>query len=261
MLVALAFLAVGLFATVDAEFVGDPDTASPPETVLYQESPDTVQKEVLEDATETLAIYKEEAAEDLSDPQSPQALGLAAFAMANFTHQAAWSKRAIEHFKSDENSDLSLAYYGSSSTLFARDYPYQGLWQIFPGPGFARMYYVGRGKSALNDAVEADPENPVIRLIRAATFSGLPWLFREEESAAEDFARLRAAIADPSGPHQSVLASDAFRLAVLYQDARRLDRLERNEEAAETWTEMARLAPADSFHGALARWKLGEPDG
>ena len=87
MLIAAAFFAVGLFLTVDAEFVGEPETLAPPETVLYQESPDTVQKKVLEDATETLEIYKEEAAaESLSDPQS---LGLAAFAMANFTHQAA----------------------------------------------------------------------------------------------------------------------------------------------------------------------------
>ena len=48
------------------------------------------------------------------------------------------------------------------------------------------------------------------------------------------------------------------RLAVLYQDGHRLDRLDRKEEAGETWTEMVRLAPADSFHGAFARWKLGE---
>jgi len=82
--------------------------------------------------------------------------------------------RYAELVASDSEDWLSRAYLGSSYALKARDYPIQGLWQVFPGPGFVRLYYVNRAKSHLNAAVDAEPMNPIIRLIRSSTFISLP---------------------------------------------------------------------------------------
>ena len=52
------------------------------------------------------------------------------------------------------------------------------------------MYYVFRAEALLNQAVEQDPQNPITRLIRAATVINMPGIFVSHETALADFALL-----------------------------------------------------------------------
>jgi len=88
----------------------------------------------------------------------------------------------------------SRAYLGSSYGLKARDFPIQGLWQIFPGPGFVRLYYMNRSKKHLDEAVDAQPLNPITRLIRASTYVSMPG---KSEVARNDMKLLLSWISDP----------------------------------------------------------------
>ena len=72
---------------------------------------------------------------------------------------------------------LLQAYLGSVYTLCSRD--------AWPGP--AKLNYLRDGDRLLNQAVEADPENPAVRFVRAIDFYELPAIFGKRQVARDDF--------------------------------------------------------------------------
>jgi len=90
------------------------------------------------------------------------------------------------------------AYLGSAYTLRARDYPWQGLYQVIPGPGFVRLGYTGKGVDLLDKAVTQDDRNPVVRLIRGITFTHMPRPFGEFDTGLTDLVLLRNWIESPN---------------------------------------------------------------
>ena len=146
----------------------------------------------------------------------PYTAGKAAYDIAQLTGEAQWSKRATDFLSEARNQNpqfsLATAYLGSAYALRARDFPLRGLWQVIPGPGFVRMYYVFRAEALLNDAVEQDPQNPITRLIRAATVINMPSIFVSHETALADFALLAEWEQNPNAnaAHADVLTSDEW---------------------------------------------------
>lgn len=71
---------------------------------------------------------------------------------------------------------LILAFWGSASTLRARD-------AIF----YRKMGYLREGLEAIDRAVDMDPENPNVRVVRAVNSYQLPGMFGRRSVAREDF--------------------------------------------------------------------------
>ena len=98
----------------------------------------------------------------------------------------------------------------------ARDYPLQGVWQVLPGPGIARIYHVKRAECLLNYAVVQAPKDPVVRLLRAVTVSQMPKFFVNHGVVMQDLLILAKWEADPSlnPDYISVLTSNCWRREV-----------------------------------------------
>lgn len=147
----------------------------------------------------------------------PYSAGFAAYEIASVTHDAKWSTEAIAKLGEAQDAmpgfALATAWRGSAHALAARDFPMQGAWQIVPGPGFVRMYHVKRAEALLNAAVSEAPNDPAVRLIRAATLANMPALLIDEGVAATDFAQLAAWDADHSlNPRfANILAAEKWR--------------------------------------------------
>lgn len=160
-----------------------------------------------------LQLWKQEGGPDGDDFSA----GRAAFEIASIRHDPQWARRAIDRSDTARKAMPEVAqanaWFGASHAIMARDYPVQGLWQALPGPGFARIYHVKRAETALNNAVETDPDDPVARLIRAASISAMPDILVRRETADEDFAQLSAWADDPSlnPAHAEVLAAAEWR--------------------------------------------------
>jgi len=77
------------------------------------------------------------------------------------------------------NDSLILAFLGSACTLRARD-------AIF----YQKMGYLREGLQAIDRAVEMDPENPNVRVVRAVNSYQLPSVFGRRSVAREDFEQL-----------------------------------------------------------------------
>ena len=129
--------------------------------------------------------------EESGENGDPFTAGKAAWDIAQLTRDAKWSNEAIDYLDRAKAEmpqfALATAYLGSAHALAARDYPFRGAWQLLPGPGFVRIYHVERAKSFLNEAVDQDSDNPVIRLIRAATVINMPGLLADHDMALDDF--------------------------------------------------------------------------
>lgn len=93
---------------------------------------------------------------------------------------------AVEAFErlveADPDNALARAYLGSSYALTARE----------ASEVADRIRYVNRGLRHLDAAVEAEPDDFVIRLIRANVSAGLPEMFGRRERAIEDMLALDA---------------------------------------------------------------------
>lgn len=93
---------------------------------------------------------------------------------------------AVEAFEqiveADPENALARAYLGSSYALTARD----------ASEVADRIRFVNRGLRNLDAAVEAAPDDFVIRLIRANVSAGLPEMFGRRERAIEDMLALDA---------------------------------------------------------------------
>jgi hypothetical protein len=84
--------------------------------------------------------------------------------------------------KDEPDNYLLLAYLGSVYALDSRD--------SWIGPG--KIDYLRKGDKALDDAVDGDPSNPAIRLLRAMNYYELPAMFGKHRAAHDDFEYLLA---------------------------------------------------------------------
>lgn len=145
--------------------------------------------------------------------------GKAAYDIASVTHDPKWARAASR--KLGEAREVlpgfaqATAWQGSAQSLIARDYPLQGAWQALPGPGFVRIYHVKRAEALLNAAVDEAPNDPVVRLLRAATMIQMPGVLTDHAVAQADFALLAAWEADPAQnpDYAMILTSDDWRRA------------------------------------------------
>ncbi|HEV3271202.1 MAG TPA: hypothetical protein VGZ93_03380 [Candidatus Methylacidiphilales bacterium] len=79
--------------------------------------------------------------------------------------------------KEQPGNHLLQAYLGSVYTLDSRD--------AWPGPG--KLTYLRNGGKLLDAAVDAAPDNPAVRFIRAIDYYELPFFFGKGETARDDF--------------------------------------------------------------------------
>ena len=200
-------------------------------------------------------IWEEESGPD----GDPFTAGLAAFRLASVTEDPAWSNAAIGAFDEvlESNPDLTLAraWRGSAHALAARDYPVQGLLQIVPGPGFVRLHHVGASTADLEAAVDAAPRDPVVRLIRASTWVGMPSFFGKRDRGLADFAELQGWASDPQGnpDHADVLRSKSWRESYYLSRSRAMEKAGRDEDAARSWAALAGTT-GDPLLLELAKW-------
>ena len=166
---------------------------------------------------EALRIWMEESAEG-GDAFSA---GKAAYDIASATRDPRWAWEAnrllAEARETLPGFAQATAWQGSAQGLIARDYPIQGIWQVLPGPGYARIYHVRRAVALMNSAVEEAPRDPVVRLVRAATVSRMPGFLVDHGVAKRDFKILAEWEADPSlnPDHAEILTSDDWRESFL----------------------------------------------
>lgn len=158
-------------------------------------------------------IWQEERA--LAEMGDRETLGLSAFKIAEKTGAPEWSTEAIRQYRTliadHSKSAEHFAYLGAAHALSARDYPVSPILQIFIGPGFIRLYHVWRAVGFLNAAVKMAPQDPVVRLIRGATFVGLPRVFKQYKKGLSDLETLQSWLVSPEGDYADVLKAQSFR--------------------------------------------------
>ena len=158
---------------------------------------------------EAIRIWDEENGPD-GDPFSA---GVAAWKIANATHDVKWAREAIRRLET-ARQDMpqfaqATAWLGSAHALIARDYPLRGAWQVIPGPGFVRIHHVRKAERLLDSAVAQAPNDPAVRLTRATTVLGMPRLLVDHANAYADLEHMAEWIIDPaSNPaHAQILNS------------------------------------------------------
>jgi len=82
-----------------------------------------------------------------------------------------------EVLKIEPDNAEALVWYGSVLTL-------KGYYEWLP---IMKLVYVWRGIEEMRKAVELDPDNPVVRLVRANTSLALPRFFMQLKVAVRDF--------------------------------------------------------------------------
>ena len=191
----------------------------------------------------------------------PFSAGLAAYRLASATLDPAWSNAAIDAFdKALESAPglvLARAWRGSAHALMARDYPVRGLWQIVPGPGFVRLYHVRTAFSDLDASVDAAPDDPLIRLIRASTYLAMPSVFGGVDEGLADFDKLDDWIRDPDGNpgHADILRSRSWREEYYLARSRAMEALGESEDAARSWRQLSESTDSPTLQ-ELAKWHL-----
>jgi tetratricopeptide (TPR) repeat protein len=207
---------------------------------------------------EHIAIWQREQAASRKDAFSE---ALAAYRIGAASKMSRWSKLSIKLFDAilESNPDFALAraWRGSAKVIYSGNFPIRGPAMVIPGPGFVRMGYVWGGFSDLNDAVDAVPNDPVIRLIRASTFIGAPAFFGGREQGMADFAMLDAWTNTPaSNPENAdLLASEEWRSQYYYNRGKAMEQLGNKAEANKAWQNLQQSS-SDELDRELAKWYL-----
>ena len=172
--------------------------------------------------------------------------------------KTSWSSAATDHLSGAAETlgdvPILLAYRGTTHGVAARDYPIKGFWMTFPGSGFVRAYKIFRAKSLLNEAVDSSNGDPVIRLLRASSFTGFPGPFGTKSLGFEEFEKL-AELLNDTGTGSGAAGSPAFGAGVLYSYALALESDERFEEARAQWMRLSQDYP-NMPEAKIANWKL-----
>jgi hypothetical protein len=174
----------------------------------------------------------------------PYRAGKAAYYLALATFEPEWSKAAITAFDkalSTESDSLyrARAGLGASHRLAARDFPITGAAQylLLGIPGWKRTYHVLTSFSHLNSAVEAAPDDPFIRLSRAAAFVGIPKFFGGREKGIADYEKLEQWTNNPSSnsTYSAFLSSNEWRDEYYLMRAESMQQLGNDQEAVKAW--------------------------
>ena len=254
------WLAAGVLATGHAILVSGCAPVTPVvEPLASSEEIDSLEKAEQAWRAAEIAEYEPIWNEESAPDGDPFSAGMAAYHLASATLDPAWSNEAIDAFdkvlESNPGFASARAWRGSAHALMARDYPLQGLWQIIPGPGFVRLYHVKAAFSDLDSAVDAAPDDPVIRLVRASTYLAMPSVFGGGEEGRADFDKLQAWTRDPdSNPDYSdVLRSREWRERYYLSRSRAMVAGEEPEDAARSWQRLAEVTD-DPIVQELAKW-------
>ncbi|WP_423908148.1 hypothetical protein [Candidatus Spongiihabitans sp.] len=187
--------------------------------------------------------------------------GLVATQLASVTGDTAWSNVAIKIFNDvlEQAPDLThaRAWRGLAHALLARDFPVQGLWQIVPGPGFVRLHHVRASFRDLDKAIAAAPHDPVIRLIRASTYLGLPSIFGGRKEGLADFNLLHDWVTAPEGNPEYVdlLQSKIWQEEYYLARATMMTRIGKATEVAGLWEHLGAVTDNPLLR-ELAKWHL-----
>ncbi|MCY4291594.1 MAG: hypothetical protein OXC72_07515 [Roseovarius sp.] len=166
-------------------------------------------KDVNSQIISSIGIWEEE-----SGPEGdPFSAGVAAWKIANETRDVKWSGEAIRKLN-DARQGMpefthAAAWLGAAHAPVARDYPIQGIWQVIPGPGFARIHHVKKVENLLDNAVDQSPNDPVFRLIRASTLLQMPGMLTDHKRAYDDIELMAGWSVNPDGnrSHAEILKS------------------------------------------------------
>ena len=254
LLTGVTTLLTGCAASPDNIVLPAPESASSPPTSV-DEAIAAKNNAVLQ---ENIAIWEQEQSAARKDTFTE---ALAAYHIGSSSGDHHWSLLSTKLFDAvlDKNPDfvLARAWRGSAHAKYAGNYPIKGVLLVIPGPGFVRLEHVRRAFRDLNDAVEAAPNDPVVRLVRASTFIGMPGTFGGHDVGAEDFAILDGWTDEPaSNPRNAdVLAGRGWRSQYFLNRARSMAKLGKTEMAREAWRNLLDESddPADR---ELARWHL-----
>ncbi len=223
--------------------------SAPPE-IISQPAPTTAEMTNLETAQRVwlTAIEQKYGAqwERENGGEDPFAAGVAAYHLGLESEKASWSKAAIAEFDQvlaeRPASAQACAYRGASAGLVARDYPVKGVLTIVvPGPGMVRLNLVRQAKSDLNLAAEQSPNDPTIRLLRAATYVGMPAVFGGRDEGLADFDTLERWITHPeeNESYRETLLSSNWLDEYYLNRARSMDTIKDEEEARRAWSTLA----------------------
>ncbi len=138
--------------------------------------------------------------------------------------------------KKNPADHLAQAYLGSACALRARE--------SFWGP--TKLKFLKRGKSLLDSAVAAAPDNPRVRMIRAIAYLKVPEKFGTRPTSLADF-RVLIPIARPAASN----LTPAERQAILYH-AWLAHQEAADPSAADLKAACHRIAP-DSSYGRLTK--------
>jgi tetratricopeptide (TPR) repeat protein len=177
------------------------------------------------------------------------------------SEEADWSLLSIKLFDEflQDNPEFALAraWRGSAHAIYARNYPIRGGWQIAPGPGFVRFYHIWMAFSDLDAAVEAMPTDPVVRLVRASTYIGMPEIFGGNEIGIKDFMILERWTHNPdeNPENADLLKSSEWRTQYFLNRGRSMERLKKVSEAKAAWQNLLRESN-NIVDWELANWHL-----
>jgi hypothetical protein len=192
--------------------------------------------------------------------------GKAAYYLALATLEPEWSKAAINAFNNalDAKSNSphrARAGLGAAHRLAARDFPITGAAQyILLGiPGWKRSYHVLSSFSHLNNAVEAAPNDPVIRLLRGAAFVGIPEFFGGHEIGFSDYEKLERWTNSPSSnsDYFVLLSSNEWRDEYYFMRAQTMKQVGDKEEEIKALEVLSNNA-VDIYLKLFATYRLAD---
>lgn len=152
-------------------------------------------------------------------------------------------------------SERARAGLGGANRLEARDYPIRGAAEflLFGTPRMLRLNLVRKSVSNLNRAVEASPDDPIVRLYRAAAFVGIPPFFGVRETGLADYDVLDQWTQQPENNSEYIefLSSKEWRDEYFLTRARSMEQAGEKKEATMAWRVLSTSAD-DPYLQALA---------
>lgn len=145
-------------------------------------------------------------------------------------------KRFEASLRADNNDQLARVYLGSACALRAK--------ASFWGP--TKLKYLRRGQMLMDQAVEAAPDHPRVRMVRAIASYKVPKRFGRRKIAIADFEKLMPAVTQQASALQM-----NERQVILYY-AWLTFKEEGHKDAHQVRSTCHRLAP-DSKYGKLTR--------
>jgi tetratricopeptide (TPR) repeat protein len=146
-----------------------------------------------------------------ADYEALKGLGIVYHGMA-LKDSKAYAKKAVQYLeeanqKKSDDTEV-LCYLGSAYTLMAKD----------AGDLMSKSSYMNRGVERMDKAVRMDPDNIVVRLVRANNSKSLPLFLNRRPVAYEDFEYLAGLFEKKPNVSPSLKASVYRDLAALYKE-------------------------------------------